>query len=134
MSVGNNKEHQLDLSGMQGDAISEESKARIEEIVQQASIGTNEMSLIGLSAKRNAEDGLEVTLLVSNGTRDDLEIKQLPLNFYDATEELAAQGTFQFSDYVVYANTSKPLTIVFPKAGIIKESMDLTKWTVQKAQ
>jgi len=133
MSVGNNKEHQLDLSGMQEDAISEESKARIEEIIQQASIGTNEMSLIGLSAKRNAEDGLEVTLLVSNGTRDDLEIKQLPLNFYDATEELAAQGTFQFAGYKVYANTSKPLTIVFPQSGIMKEAMDLTNWTIQKA-
>jgi len=134
MSVGNNEEHLLELSRTQEDAISEESKTKIEEIIQNASIGTDEMSLIGLSAKRNVDDGLEITLLVSNGTRDHLEIKKLPLNFYDAAEDLSAQGTFQFSDYVVYANTSKPLTIIFPKAGIIKESMDLTTWTVEKAQ
>jgi len=134
MTARSNEKHRLDLSGMQEDAISEESKARIEEIIQQASIGTNEMSLIGLSAKRSGDGGLEITLLISNGTMDDLEIRQLPLNFYDATEELAAQGTFQFAGYRVYANTTKPLTVVFPKSGIVKESMDLTKWSVQKAQ
>lgn len=134
MSTENNERHRLDLSGMREDAISEASIIKIEEIIQQADIKPNEISLIGLSAKRTLTGGLEITLLVRNGTRSDLEIKQLPLNIFDAKNDLAAQGTFQFGDYLIYANTSKPLTIVFPKDGIMKDSMDLTTWTVQEAK
>ena len=89
---------------------------------------------MGLSAKRDHQEGLEITLLVQNGTKDNLDIQKLPLNFYDATGELAAQGTFQLKDFVVYANTSKPMTIVFPKLGILKQTLDLESWSLEHAK
>ena len=94
----------------------------------------NELSLMGLSAKRDDLEGLEITLLIQNGTKDNLEIKKLPLNFYDASGELAAQGTFQLKDFTVQTNTSKPMTIVFPKSGILKDNMNLETWSLEHAK
>lgn len=129
-----NTKHRLDLSELRVDAISDAAKAQLEEIINASELSDNELSLMGLSAKRDHQEGLEITLLVQNGTKDNLDIKKLPLNFYDATGTLAAQGTFQLKDFVVYTNTSKPMTIVFPKSGILKPDMNLESWTLEHAK
>lgn len=126
--------HQLDLSDMDEGEISEQAKNQLKEIIQQSSLDKNELSLVGLSAKRNKTEGIEVTLLIQNGTINNLEIKQLPLKFYDAAGELTAQGTFQLSDFHIRANTSKPMSLVFPKTSILKEKIDLTSWSIQHVQ
>lgn len=129
-----NTKHRLDLSELREGAISEAARAQLEEIINEADLSANELSLMGLSAKRDHQDGLEITLLVQNGTKDNLDVQLLPLNFYDATGELAAQGTFQLKDFVVYANTSKPMTIVFPKSGILKNNLNLESWSLEHAK
>lgn len=126
-----NTRHQLDLSELRADAISDAARAQLEEIINESELSANELSLMGLSAKRDQQEGLEITLLVQNGTKDNLDIKKLPLNFYDATGELTARGTFQLKDFVVNANTSKPMTIVFPKPGILKPDMNLESWSLE---
>ena len=129
-----NTKHQLDLSELKEGAISEAARAQLEEIINESELSDNELSLMGLSAKRDDLEGLEITLLIQNGTKDNLEIKKLPLNFYDAAGELAAQGTFQLKDFTVQTNTSKPMTIVFPKSGILKDNMNLETWSLEHAK
>lgn len=126
-----NTKHRLDLSELREGAISDAARAQLEEIIKESDLSDNELSLMGLSAKRGHQEDLEVTLLVQNGTKDNLDIQKLPLNFYDATGQLVAQGTFQLKDFVVNANTSKPMTIVFPKSGILKKDIDLESWSLE---
>lgn len=128
-----NLKQRLDLSELKEGAISEAARFQLEKIINDSELSDNELSFLGLSAKINSESDLEVTLLVQNGTKDLLEIKQLPLKFYDASGELAAQGTFKLKDFVIQPNTSKPMTIVFPKTGILKSDIDLQKWSLEHA-
>ncbi|WP_440895377.1 accessory Sec system S-layer assembly protein [Amphibacillus sp. Q70] len=125
--------HKLDLSDMGKNTISEFSKAKLEEIAQKTPLEKNELSLLGLSAKRNESDELVTTLLIRNGTMRDLQLKQLPLKFYDAEGDISAKGTFKLAHLMIQANTSKPVTLVFPKSGIIKKQMDLSSWSIQHA-
>lgn len=125
------REHKLDLSDMGKDTISEFSRAKLEKIAQKAPLEKNELSLLGLSAKRNESDELVTTLLIRNGTMRDLQLKQLPLKFYDAEGDISAKGTFKLAHLKIRANTSKPVTLVFPKSGIIKKQMDLSSWSIQ---
>lgn len=129
-----NTKHRLDLSEFRPNAISPDAKTQLEAIIKESELSDNELSLMGLSAKRSQQDGLEITLLVQNGTKNNLDIKKLPLNFYDASGELAAQGTFELKDFVVYANTSKPMTLIFPKSGILKSTMNLESWSLEHAK
>ena len=54
--------------------------------------------------------------------------------FLQNLEFLAAQGTFELKDFVVYANTSKPMTLIFPKSGILKSTMNLESWSLEHAK
>lgn len=121
-------QHRVDLSDLDEDEISESTKKWLNEIDQKTPLEENELSFLGFSAKQDEKKRLLVNLLIRNGTKDDLDIKQLPLKFYDATGELAAKGTFKIDDVTVRANTSKPITLVFPVSGIVKEDLDLSQW------
>lgn len=134
LAFGEKTKHRLDLSELAEGAISEEARMELEAIIDETVLSDTELSFMGLSAKRDATDGIEVTLLVQNGTKDNLDIQRIPLNFYDATGELAAQGTFILKDFVVDSNTSKPMTIVFPKSGILKDTIDLETWSLKHAK
>lgn len=120
--------HHVDFSDLDEEEISEETKNWLNEIDQKAPLEENELSFMGFSAKQDEESRLLVNLLIRNGTKDSLDIKQLPLKFYDATGDLAAKGTFKIDNVTVLANTSKPLTLVFPVSGILKEELDLSSW------
>jgi len=123
--------HRLDLSDMKEENISKSTKDQLEEIIKHSSPNKNELSLIGLSAKRNEKRDLEVTMLIQNGTINNLEIKQLPLKIYDTLNEVVAQGTFQLADLIINANTSKPISLIFPNESLLKENIDLTSWSIR---
>lgn len=128
------KNHRLDISQVGNpNMITEESHALLEQLIRERSFSAGELSFLSLSAKRNQAGGLEITLIATNGTDEDLVIKQLPLNFYDATGTLTAQGTFQLAEVKLQSNTSKPLTLVFPKEGILQDEMDLSSSTIKLA-
>lgn len=128
------KEHKLDLSDKEKATISEFSQAKLQKIVQQAPpLEKDELSFMGLSAKRKESGELVTTLLIRNGTKRDLKIKQIPLKLYDAQKELSAQGTFKMADLIVKANTSKPVTLIYPASSILNKNMDLSSFSIQHA-
>lgn len=129
-----NLKHQLDLSDLNEDKISEDTKEFLNKIIKQQNVQKNELKLTGLSVKRNNSGQVNATLLISNGTTENLKIKQLPLKLYDANNDLVAKGTFKMENLIVQANTSKPISIVFPKSSILKKNMDLSKWSIEHHQ
>ncbi|WP_217586209.1 accessory Sec system S-layer assembly protein [Lentibacillus saliphilus] len=125
-------EHKLDMEDMERAGISEVSRAKLRKIVEQAPLlDRNELSFMGLGIKRNESGGLTSTILIRNGTMQDLQITQVPLVVHDATGDIVARGTFELSDFNIKANTSKPVTLVFPKSGIVKEHIDLSMWSIK---
>lgn len=123
-------EHRLDLSDMKEEKVSEDSKAKLTNIIQSQPLQQDELSFMGLSAKMN-DGNLTVTLLVRNGTQKNLTIHQLPLKFYDASGELSAQGTFKLDKLTILANTSKPISLVFPLSSLLKNPINLSKWSIR---
>lgn len=121
-------QHSIDFSDLDEDKISAETKDWLNKMNQKTPLGENELSFMGFSAKQDKENRLLVNLLIRNGTKDNLTIKQLPLKFYDASGDLAAKGTFKMDNVTVRANTSKPLALVFPVSSILKEKLDLSSW------
>ena len=67
--------HRLDLSDMKEKNTSNNTKVQLENIMLSSLSSKNELSLIGLSAKRNTNQDLEVFLLIQNGTMKNLEVK-----------------------------------------------------------
>lgn len=127
-------EHKLDLSDMGEKTISEFSKAKLEKIIQQAPLEKDEFSLMGLSAKQKKSGELTITLLIRNGTGRDLQLKKLPLKLFDAHGKLCAQGTFILEYLTIKANTSKPVTLVYPESSILTKEMDLSRFSIQQAE
>lgn len=131
LAFESNLKHRVDYSDLDESKIPQSTKDRLQEIIEKMPLDENELSFVGFSAKSDDKNNLQVSLLIRNGTEDDLDIKQLPLRFYDGSKELTAQGTFKIEDFTVLANTSKPLSLVFPAKSIIKDELDLSSWSVE---
>lgn len=125
-----NLQHRLDLTGLDESKISKETKDFLKEVIDKKDFTEEGLTLTGLSANKSDSGQVNVTLLISNSTQRNLEIKQLPLKLFDAKDILTAQGTFQMQDLIVQANTSKPISIVFPPSSVLNKNMDLTSWSL----
>lgn len=123
--------HQVDYSDMDESKISEKVKNQLTEIIEKAPLDKGEISFMGLTAKFDDANNIVTTILIRNGTDQNIEVKQLPLKLFDATGVLSAKGTFKLENLNVMSNTSKPISLLFPNSSILKPDMDLTKWRIE---
>lgn len=123
--------HRVDFSDLDESKIPESTREYLQNIANEIPLTENELSFIGFSAQLDNQKNLHLNLLIRNGSNDSLDIKQLPLKFFDASGDLLAQGTFKMGGVTVLANTSKPISLVFPAKSILKDNIDLTTWSVQ---
>lgn len=130
LAFNENIKHRIDYSGFDVTELSTQTKTWLKELAHKEPLKNNELSFMPFSAKLDKSSNLLVYLLIRNGTHDNLDIKQLPLKFYDATEELIATGLFTFEEMTVLANTSKPIAFVFPLDNIKKDHLDLSSWSL----
>lgn len=121
--------HRLDLEESWEKGLSAEDKEKLQQVVEKAGAPKDgEVNFLGLSASRDAEENLRITLLIRNGCNKGIKIEQLPLEIIDASGEVVAKGTFKLNDLEVKAFTSKPWSFIFPKEMVIKENPDLSQW------
>ncbi|WP_088104296.1 accessory Sec system S-layer assembly protein [Halalkalibacter urbisdiaboli] len=121
--------HRLDLAPAWKQSLNKASKQQLEKIVADLEPPKEgEVNLMGLQAKQTEEGELHVTMLIRNGSDQNVNLEQLPLHVEDATGELVAQGSFKLEDFVVKANTTKPWTFIYPKSLVQKQQPDLSKW------
>lgn len=123
--------HQLDLEESWEKKLSPVQKDQLEKLIAKLSpLGQNEVNIMGLEVKFLENGNLVATILIRNGSNNELQFEKLPLVVEDAAGDIIAQGSFTLQNFKVKANTSKPWTFIFPKELIKKENPDLSKWKV----
>ncbi len=128
------KPHSLDLHESWETGLSEEDKGKLQAIIDRVGEpNKGEVNFMGISIAHN-EENLTVTLLIRNGTEQNIHLHQIPLAVKDASKNIIAQGAFTLDDFIVKANTSKPWTFIFPSSFIKAEEMDLSRWSVEVIQ
>lgn len=129
------KKHALDLDESWEKSLSEDTKKKLEEIVNSTEPpNEGEINIMGLQAKVEENESLSATILFRNGSDKNVQIQHIPLIIKDASGEVIAQGGFTLENFEVKANTTKPWTFIFPKENILNQQPDLTKWIVQIKQ
>jgi accessory Sec system S-layer assembly protein len=124
-------EHQLELAPEWEEQLPEEQKKKLRDIVAGLKPpNEGEINFFGLQAVHQDSGDLHITILIRNGTRNNISISQLPLHISDASGDIIAQGSFTLTDFDfdVKANTSKPWTFIFPASLVIKAELDLSTW------
>lgn len=124
--------HRLDLDPAWDNALPDEEKEKLVKLVEKLGPPNDgEVNFMGLQAKKNENDGLNVTIFIRNGNNKNIQLHQLPLQVEDAAGEVIAKGGFALEQFEVKANTSKPWTFIFPKELMLVQDPDLSKWKVQ---
>ncbi|KOO37214.1 accessory Sec system S-layer assembly protein [Priestia koreensis] len=127
--------HQLDLPESWKTSLPQSEQDKLHQIVESLEPPQEgEVNFYGLQAGQNEERDLHVTVLIRNGSDRNMQIQHLPLQMEDASGEIIAQGSFQFDDFEVKANTTKPWTFIFPHELIKKDELDFSRWRVMPIQ
>jgi accessory Sec system S-layer assembly protein len=120
--------HKLDLDESWEQSMASEEISKLEKLVSTLQAPKQgEVNFMGLKAAID-NDSLNVTLLIRNGSKKDINLQQLPLVVEDASGTIIAQGGFTFNEFRVRANTSKPWTFIFPETLLKNKEPDLSKW------
>ncbi|WP_088041589.1 accessory Sec system S-layer assembly protein [Bacillus sp. EAC] len=110
-------EHKLDLNPEWEEQLTEEQKEELRKLVSTLpKLGPNEISLHAVSARSRDDGNLSATLLIRNGSKQAVNLEQLPLEVIDENGELIARGSFTLPPLTIHPNTSKPWTFIFPES------------------
>lgn len=124
--------HTLDLHESWDKTLSAEEKEGLRKLVASAGKPNDgEVNFMGIKINHNPGENLSVTLMIRNGTKQDMHLQQIPLAVKDASGEIVAEGAFNLEDFVVKANTSKPWTFIFPSSFIKREEINLSSWSIE---
>ncbi|MDQ0244823.1 accessory Sec system S-layer assembly protein [Bacillus fengqiuensis] len=128
--------HQLDLEESWEQALPEEEKEKLKDLVEKQLTppGEGEVNFMGLQIRHDDNQSLHVSVLIRNGSEKDVTFQQIPLIVEDASGDIVATGGFRLDEFRVKAYTTKPWTFIFPKELVQKETMDLSTWKVYPKQ
>ncbi|RFU68314.1 accessory Sec system S-layer assembly protein [Peribacillus saganii] len=127
--------HRLELDESWQNSLEQEDKTKLEQLVNGLEPPKEgEVNFMGLRAVVAETGDLHVTVLIRNGSDKNIQIQQLPLEVFDATDKLIAKGGFTLDNFEVKAHTTKPWTFIFPKSLVLEETIDLSKWKVAPVQ
>lgn len=122
-------EHHLDLDESWEVYLPEQEKEKLKVLVKKMEPPKEgEVNFMGLQAKQNENGDLLVTMLIRNGSNNNVQLQQIPLQVEDAEGDIVAKGGFTLDNFEVKAHTSKPWTFIFPNSMVLKKDMDLSKW------
>lgn len=132
-----NRNHTLDLAESWEKSLADEDKERLRNMVESiAPPKPGELQFVGIQSKFMDNGKLQVSILIQNGSQQNIKLQQLPLVVEDASGEIVAQGGFVLEDLEIKPNTSKPWNFVFPTSLLTKDpsEIDLTTWRAYPPQ
>lgn len=131
------RNHTLDLAESWKKTLAEEDKEQLRRMVESiAPPKPGEIQFVGLQSKFRDEGKLQISLLIQNGSDQNIKLQQLPLVVEDASGEIVAQGGFVLDELEIKPNTSKPWNFVFPTSLLTKDpsEIDLSTWKAYPPQ
>lgn len=90
----------------------------------------NEISVVGFNLAEDV-DRVNIYVLIRNSFNQTLTIDNLPIQLYDAQEELVGQLGFPLGEFQIPAKSARPISISFPKSTLSKQNPDLSHWMIQ---
>ncbi|WP_409272347.1 accessory Sec system S-layer assembly protein [Neobacillus sp. SCS-31] len=125
------KPHELDLAPSWEAQLDPSQKEHLKKIVDDLpKLEPNQVNIMGFQAEYSNEGQLGVTVMIRNGSKNPLQLEQIPLAIVDAAGDIIAKGGFKLNDFKVKANATRPWTFVFPKELLKKENPDMSSWKV----
>ncbi|MER2006266.1 MAG: SLAP domain-containing protein [Psychrobacillus sp.] len=123
---------QLDENWSNG--LSEEQVSSLEtSLAGMEPVTQNEISVSAFNLEE-AEESVNVFVIVRNAFEEEITISNLPLQLFDASGDLVAQLGFPLEQFVVGSRQARPISLSFPKNVFKKESPDFTNWNIQLTQ
>lgn len=127
--------HRLDLDKSWEKSLPEKEKQKLKEMVEKIDPPKEgEVNFLGLQAKYREDGGLQITMLIRNGSEKNVNIEQIPLQVEDAAGDIVAKGGFKLEKFEVKANTSKPWSFIFPAEMVTKSDADFSRWKAYPPQ
>jgi SLAP domain-containing protein len=125
------RSHRLLLHETWERAVSTKDREKFQELFDTSpSPRENELLFLPVRAGINYENHLFATVLIQNGSKQDLFFENFPLIINDANM-LAAEHRFTINELVVKANTSTPWTFIFPKETVKQKNLDFSDWSLR---
>jgi SLAP domain-containing protein len=122
--------HKLVLQDTWDRAISDQDRKIILETYQGSTTQEGKIEFIPIRAGLNVHDNLFATVLIQNGSLEDMRFDQLKLLF-EENNEIIAEELFTISELEILANTSTPWTFIFQKENVLKPKKCYDTWNIR---
>lgn len=93
-------------------------------------IKVNEISVIGFNL-HETKDAININIIIRNAFDQTLTIENLPVQLFDAADELVCKLGFPIGEFEIAKKQARPLSLSFSKEVFIKENPDFSTWRIE---
>ncbi|QFF97995.1 SLAP domain-containing protein [Psychrobacillus glaciei] len=93
-------------------------------------LAVNDISISTINLTEQ-ENGVTIDFLIRNSFNKGVTLNNIPLQLFDAAEDMVAQYDFLLEQFDISPNYGRPVSLFFPKEIFKKENPDWTKWKIE---
>lgn len=89
-----------------------------------------QVSMSTYDVTRNNDDSISTTIIIRNGSNNEIKVEKVPLTIIDANDNTVAAGLFYLDNVTISPRKAKVYNFSFSKEEIMIEDLDLSSWKV----
>lgn len=105
---------------------------QLERILEELeALDTDQVDFLNLSIQENLKHDLIVKVLIRNGSKENLDIKQLSIQILNEDKEIVGQGTFLLEGLIIKAHTAKASQFRIPSTSVFIKKANLSECSIR---
>lgn len=125
------KEFELYLDENWSNGLTDDQKLHLKNLVSSLEpIKLNEISVMGFNFQES-EDAINIYIIIRNTFSETLTIENLPLQLFDATDDMVCKLGFPIGQFEIASKQARPISLTFSKETFLKEKPDFSSWKIE---
>lgn len=91
----------------------------------------DQVDFVKLSIQANSKQDLIIKVLIRNGSKENLDIKQLSMQILNKDKEIVGQGTFLLEGLIINAHTAKASQFRIPSTSVFIKHSNLSECSIR---
>lgn len=125
------KDFELHLDDNWKNGLNEDQQGYVYNLVASLEpIKENEISIVGFHFNES-DDAINIYIIIRNAFSDTLTIENLPIQLFDATDDMVCKLGFPIGQFEIASKQARPISLSFSKDVFMKENPDFSSWRIE---
>ena len=130
--MSNKKDTSTNNIDLDKNSLTPEEIDKLEGILKKIdALDADQVDFLKLSIQKNSNNDLIIKVLIRNGSKENLDIKQLSMQILNKNKEIVGQGTFVLDGLIIKAYCAKASQFRIPSKSVFIKNSNFSECSIR---